>query len=88
MELETSPLPIEECKRRALACGQTVGTGELRRASFFAEAIWPGHPMKPQGAGAAASRILKLLEREGRAGWRCVYDRASSRGRRWGWWAR
>lgn len=33
-------------------------------ATQVAEAIWPGHSMKPQGAGAAASRILKRLERK------------------------
>jgi len=32
-------------------------------ASQVADVIWPDHSMKPQGAGAAASRILKRLER-------------------------
>lgn len=40
-------------------------------ASCVADRIWPGHDMKPQGAGAAASRILKRLEKQGRARWTC-----------------
>lgn len=76
---------MEEAKRRALEFG---GREEgLTVASSFADAIWPGHRMTPQGAGAAASRILKALEKEGRAGWRSYYERAGSRSR-WGWWAR
>jgi len=78
-------VPLDEAKRRAVAFGQTLSYPEP--ASSFAEAIWPGHRMTAQGAGAAASRILKALEKEGRAGWTPGYDRASSR-TRWGWWAR
>lgn len=47
-------------------------------ASYVADWIWPDHGMKPQGAGAAASRVLKRLEKQGRARW--TID-----GNRWGW---
>lgn len=47
-------------------------------ASYVADHIWPDHRMKPQGAGAAASRILKRLEKQGRARW-------TSDGRTHGW---
>lgn len=78
-------MPMEEAKRRALEFGQLQGS-KLLPASWFADAIWPGHRMEPQGAGAAASRVLVALRREGRAGWESRY----SGGRRsdWGWWAR
>jgi hypothetical protein len=38
-------------------------------ASQAADVIWPDHSMKAQGAGAAASRILKRLERRGLCRW-------------------
>ncbi len=38
-------------------------------ATEVADVIWPGHSMKPQGAGAAASRILKRLERKKLCRW-------------------
>lgn len=47
-------------------------------ASLIASAIWPDHEMKAQGAGAAASRILKRLEQQGRARW-------TYRVPHWGW---
>jgi len=79
MKWDGDPVPVEECKRRALDFGR--GQNRLLPASSFAEAVWPGHRMKAQGAGAAASRILKLLAKEGKAGW-------SSDGSWWGWWTR
>ena len=42
-----------------------------RNAATIAAAIWPDHEMTAQGAGAAASRILKVLEKEGLARWSC-----------------
>lgn len=39
-------------------------------ASQIADVIWPDHSMRAQGAGAAASRILKRLERRGLCRWR------------------
>jgi hypothetical protein len=47
-------------------------------ASHIAGFIWPDHQMKAQGAGAAASRILKVLERKGQACW-------VNRDGKWGW---
>lgn len=47
-------------------------------ASYVADHIWPNHRMKPQGAGAAASRVLKRLEKRGAARWTMDGDR-------WGW---
>ena len=47
-------------------------------ASWIATFIWPDHQMKAQGAGAAASRILKRLESEGRCRWASI-------GHTWGW---
>lgn len=47
-------------------------------ASYVASWIWPDHKMKQQGAGAAASRILKRLEKQGLARW-------TSNGTNWGW---
>jgi hypothetical protein len=44
-------------------------TSKPAYATEVADAIWPGHSMKPQGAGAAASRILKRLERKKLCKW-------------------
>lgn len=82
-----SRVPLDECKSRALAFGRQQPPGQFLPASEFASVIWPGHRMQPQGAGAAATRVLKALEKEGRAGWHPGYDRGQSR-TRWGWWAR
>lgn len=38
-------------------------------ASEVADVIWPDHSMRAQGAGAAASRILKRLENRGLCRW-------------------
>lgn len=38
-------------------------------ASLVADAIWPEHRMTAQGAGGAASRVLKALEKDGRVRW-------------------
>lgn len=48
------------------------------RANCVALAIWPNHQMRSQGAGAAASRILKRLESDGLVKW-------TSNSREWGW---
>jgi hypothetical protein len=47
-------------------------------ASWIAQFIWPFHEMKAQGAGAAASRILKRMEREGLCRWASIKNH-------WGW---
>jgi hypothetical protein len=57
-------VPLVECKRRALEYLQ-AHRRELTKASSVAGAIWPGAEFHAQGAGAAASRILKHLERDG-----------------------
>ncbi len=68
-------IPLEECIRRAVAYGRGRA---LLRASCFASAIWPGVFFTAQGAGAAASRILKVMEKRGLARW-------VSTGKDWGW---
>jgi hypothetical protein len=68
---------MEECKRRALAYLKDSIT-KYTKASWVAGAIWPGVEFHAQGAGAAASRILKVLEKEGKVKW-------SSDGVDWGW---
>lgn len=50
------------------------------KASAVADAIWPGANFKSQGAGAAASRILVLLKKDGKVTW----HRSRSKGD-WGW---
>ena len=37
----------------------------LANPSRLADSIWPEHQMNPQGAGGAASRILRPMEAEG-----------------------
>ena len=53
-------VPIELAELRALQALQPTPVP----ASYVADRIWPDHKMAPQGAGAAASRILKRLEKE------------------------
>ena len=47
-------------------------------ANCVAIEIWPDHQMTSQGAGAAASRILKGLEKDGLIRW-------DSNGQNWGY---
>lgn len=81
MKLEYSkqkPVTLLEAKQRALA---VLPRGKGCRpipAAWVAQAIWPQHAMQPQGAGAAATRILKRLEEEGKARW-------DSNRHGWGW---
>lgn len=56
---------LEAAKSRALS----VLTDHPIPASTVADAIWPNHSMHPQVAGAAANRVLKRLEAEGKARW-------------------
>ena len=65
----------EVAKERAL------GVLEKRNPTFanaVAQVIWPTHRMTSQGAGAAASRILKRMEKEGLVRW-------TSNAHWWGW---
>lgn len=67
---------LETAKARAVSA--LHNNPGLNGASRIADFIWPDHSMKAQGAGAAASRILKHLAREGKARWH-------STGTNWGW---
>ena len=62
-------VPLAEAKRRALAHLDVVYPTP---AGSLADAIWPDHLMSPQGAGGAASRVLKHLCDEGLAKWVCI----------------
>ncbi len=69
-------VPMDEAFRRAQACGRGR---KMVKANEFALAIWPGATwIRAQGAGAAASRILKAMEKQGLAQW-------ESDGDNWGW---
>jgi len=75
-------VPLDTCKQRAVDFGR--GKPSLP-ASAFAKAIWPDAEfITSQGAGAAASRILKALSREGRAQSACLRDK-HERPISWGW---
>jgi len=79
MRRVTERVPIEECCRRAFA----VLSGTSKPASSIAQAIWPEASWRAaQGAGAAASRVLKAMEKDGRAAW---IVRGEGRSRVWGW---
>lgn len=82
MRLTSSATPgvtYTEARARVLRYWESRGDKwALVPASWFADAIWPGHQMAAQGAGAAASRILKRMEQAGEARWK------SDRGN-WGW---
>lgn len=72
----------ETAKERALA---VLSKRETTYANRVAIAIWPNHEMTSQGAGAAASRILKRMEKEGlvrwtshRIGWGWVLERETA----------
>jgi hypothetical protein len=71
-------VPLGLAKARALACLEANRGKGVLPAHCVAAVIWPEHRMKSQGAGAAASRILKHLEKEGKARW---YGDAAG----WGW---
>ena len=73
-------VPVSEAKRRALA--HLDGVYPMTAASL-ADVIWPDHLMSAQGAGGAASRILKHLCDEGLAKWVCIGGPASRQA--WGY---
>jgi hypothetical protein len=62
-------VPMAECKLRALRYLGKQHCRELIKASSVAGAIWPGVEFHPQGAGAAASRILRKLIDDKTAEW-------------------
>ena len=56
-----NPVTLDEARARLEAFRRTNGTGP-HRASALAEVIWPDTEwLNAQGAGAAASRVLKRL---------------------------
>jgi len=57
---------LDVAEARAMQC---LSAGRAY-ASYVADCIWPGHSMKAQGAGAAASRILRRLEKRGLCRWK------------------
>ena len=69
-------VPMAEAKRRVLVFMEKYPG--LRKASEFGYAIWPEANFTSQGAGAAASRILVALKKDGWVRW-------SSRNGDWGW---
>lgn len=72
------PVTVDVAQTRALA---VLDYSHPLPASAVADAIWPGHEMAPQGAGAAASRILVGLRKKGLARW----TPGDGHGVRWGW---
>lgn len=60
-------VPLAECFRRAAEHCELEGQDCLP-ASDYASVIWPEATWRSaQSAGAAASRVLKAMERSGRA---------------------
>ena len=73
-------IPMAECQRRALSI---LHRFDPQPASSVARAIWPDAEWRAmQGAGAAASRVLKTLEKEGLARW---VVSGEGRAQTWGW---
>ena len=62
-------VPLDVAEARALSA---LSEDRPLPAQWVADAIWPDHQMKPQGAGAAASRIMKRLEKRGLCHWKFV----------------
>ena len=76
----TESVPLDEAKRRAINC---LNRAKPTTAAMVANAIWPGHEMNAQGAGGAASRILRKLRKDGKADWTCVRNPGGFDS--WGW---
>jgi hypothetical protein len=62
-------VPLAECRKRALQYLAGLHRLELTKASAVAGKIWPSVEFHAQGAGAAASRILRGLQKDGLAEW-------------------
>ncbi len=61
MKRVTNPVPLADARARLLAFRKRHGKG-LHKANTLADVIWPEQPFNTtQGAGAAASRVLKRL---------------------------
>jgi hypothetical protein len=72
-------VPLLLCRERALAA---LSKTQLMPASAVAEKIWPGTIWTNQGAGAAASRILKSLQNDNLVAWRVL---GKGKHKTWGW---
>jgi hypothetical protein len=59
-------VPMEEAKRRALL---HLRGRPMEKASRVAYAIWPETNFTSQGAGASASRVLRLLIKDSLVRW-------------------
>lgn len=60
---------LPTAKRRALQYLARQHRLELIPANAIAIEIWPTHQMTSQGSGAAASRVMKHLAKDGHAEW-------------------
>jgi hypothetical protein len=60
---ETAKVPYELAKERVLAYLRK--SRSLEGPARIAEEIWPGHKMRAQGAGFAATAILLKMKKEG-----------------------
>jgi hypothetical protein len=72
---------MEQARKRVLAY-LTKDPYDLKGAAMIAEYIWPGNTMRAQGAGLAAVRILKKMEKEGLVQYTCL---ELGQFRSWGW---
>ena len=72
------PVPMLLAIRRAVAFLGEQPRGYLSKASSVGYRIWPGVEFHSQGAGAAASRILKRAELNGLVEWAVTPND-------WGW---
>jgi len=69
---------LPTARTRALKYLAECHRTELAAANCIALVIWPDHQMTSQGAGAAASRVLKTLAKDGLVEW-------TSNDYNWGW---
>jgi hypothetical protein len=60
---------IDEAILRALTFLVSYPPGNLAKASQLAYAIWPDITFRSQGAGGAASRVLRAAEKRGLCTW-------------------
>lgn len=74
MRRVTQSVTLFQAKQRLLVYAATHGRGP-HKANTLADVIWPDtNWVRSQGAGAAATRVLKKLH--------CVWDRSEFN---WGW---
>lgn len=78
MRRVVNKVSMEDAFKRALFLLTNVHRLELCKASSVAYAIWPGENLNPQGAGGAASRVLRRAQKNGLVVW-------TSNDHDWGW---